>query len=387
MPENVHPYQHIKALLTGGGSGGHVYPLLAVAERLRGIAAAENIDLDLNYLGPKDEWISSLAVAHVGLGTIVSGKFRRYFSIENIFDIPKFFIGLFEALFKIYFIMPDVIFSKGGTGALSVVLAGWFYKIPIIIHESDAIPGLTNSISSRFASRIAVSFPKTLEYFHPGKTAFAGTPVRKAVVSDIPEKAAAKERLGFDPAKPLTLILGGSQGAQRVNEFIITNLPTFLKETQIFHQTGTANYKNVEYLSRVTVGESRAGDTAKRMYIPVPYLNQEEVKVALAAADLVIARSGSGTIAEISAFGKPSILIPLTESANDHQRMNAYEYSKTGAAIVIEENNLLPAILADQIKSIVQNPMVMERMNVAAKNLFKPDAAEAIAREILRLGG
>ncbi len=385
MPENAYPYQHIKVLLTGGGSGGHVYPLVAVAERLRQIAAIQNIDLDLNYLGPKDEWIAPLAGAHVQLGSIVSGKFRRYFSMENIADIPKFFIGIFEALFKMYFIMPDVIFSKGGTGALPVVLAGWFYKIPIVIHESDAAPGLTNSISSRFASRIAVSFPKTLEYFDAEKTALVGTPVREQIVKDVPESAAAKEQLGFDPAKPLTLVLGGSQGAQRINEFVIDNLPLFLKETQILHQTGSANYKKIEYLSRAAVGQSEPEGIAKKHYIPVPYL-KEDMKAALAAADLVVARSGSGTISEISALGKSSILIPLKESANDHQKVNAYEYSKTGAAIVIEENNLLPAIFVSQIKSVLQNRDVAARMSFAAKNLWKPDAAEAIAREILRMG-
>ncbi|OGZ54665.1 MAG: hypothetical protein A3B25_03555 [Candidatus Ryanbacteria bacterium RIFCSPLOWO2_01_FULL_48_26] len=386
MAEGKYAYQHIKVLLTGGGSGGHVYPLLAVAERLRSIAAAEKIDLDLSYLGPKDEWVASLAAMHVQLGTIISGKLRRYFSLENIIDMPKFLIGLFEALFKIYFMMPDVIFSKGGTGALSVVLAGWFYKIPIIIHESDAVPGLTNSISSRFASRIAISFPKALEYFDPKKAAIVGTPVRDAVTKDIPDGATAKEQLGFDPAKPLTLILGGSQGAQRINEFIITNLSEFLRETQILHQTGSGNYEKIEYLSRAIVGRYQSGGTTKKAYIPVPYL-KEDMKFALAAADLVIARSGSGTISEISALGKPSILIPLTESANDHQRVNAYEYSRTGASVVIEENNLLPAIFVSQIKSILQNREIAARMSAAAKNLWKPDAAEVIAREILRMNG
>lgn len=384
MAKGGYAYEHIKVLFTGGGSGGHVYPLFAVAERLRSIATAENINLDLNYLGPKDEWVKVLAPAHVTVGTIVSGKLRRYFSVDNIIDIPKFLIGIIEALFKIYFIMPDVIFSKGGTGALPVVLVGWFYKIPIIIHESDAAPGLTNSLSSRFASRIAVSFPKTLEYFDPEKTALIGTPVREEVTKNMPDRVAAKEQLSFNPAKPLTLILGGSQGAQRINEFIITNLTLIVRETQILHQTGTANYEKIEYLSRAVVGQPQSGETAKKTYIPVPYLS-EDMKIALAAADLVIARSGSGTIAEISALGKPSILIPLKESANDHQRLNAYEYSKTGAAVVIEEDNLLPAIFVNQIKSIIQNPAVAARMSVAAKNLFKPDAAETIAREILRL--
>ena len=385
MPEkSSYGFESIRVLLAGGGSGGHTYPLLAVAERLRKIAAEERVNLGLDYLGPKDVWAKALLPAHVNLKTIVSSKFRRYFSIENLLDIPKFFIGLLEAFFKVYFIMPDVIFSKGGTGALPVVIAGWFYKIPIIIHESDAAPGLTNSISSRFASRIAVSFPKTLEYFSPDKTALVGTPVRESVITEIPDKATAKKSFGFDPAKPLILIMGGSQGAQRINEFVIANLPALLKETQIHHQTGEANYAKVEYLSRSASGEE-PGKNAKKSYVPVPYL-REEMKTALAAADVVISRSGSGTIAEISALGKPSILIPLKESANDHQRLNAYEYAKTGAAIVIEEANLLPAILVNQISLIIEKSDISKKMSIAAKELWKPDAAETISREILRLG-
>ncbi len=384
MPDTEYAYKHIKVLLTGGGSGGHTYPLLAVAEELRKIAKAEEINLDLNYLGPRDAWAKTLAPAHVVLGTVASGKFRRYFSLENILDIPKFLIGIIESLFKVYFIMPDVIFSKGGTGALPVVLAGWFYKIPIIIHESDAAPGLTNSLSSRFASRIAVSFPKTLEYFSPDKTALVGTPVRNVLLADIPPQASSKEKLGFDPAKPLTLVLGGSQGAQRINEFIIANLIPLIKETQILHQTGAANFNVIEMLAKTALGASAQTNT-KKAYIPLPYLNQDEMKTALAAADLVICRSGSGTISEISAFGKPAMLIPLTESANDHQRLNAYEYSKTGAAVIIEENNLLPALVINQIRAIIQKPDVAARMSAAAKNLFKSDAAEVLAREIIRL--
>lgn len=385
MPEkSSYGFESIRVLLAGGGSGGHTYPLLAVAERLRKIAAEERVNLGLDYLGPKDVWAKALLPAHVNLKTIVSSKFRRYFSIENLLDIPKFFIGLLEAFFKVYFIMPDVIFSKGGTGALPVVIAGWFYKIPIIIHESDAAPGLTNSISSRFASRIAVSFPKTLEYFSPDKTALVGTPVRESVITEIPDKATAKKSFGFDPAKPLILIMGGSQGAQRINEFVIANLPALLKETQILHQTGEANYAKVEYLSRTVSGEEPAKNV-KKSYVPVPYF-REEMKTALAAADVVISRSGSGTIAEISALGKPSILIPLKESANDHQRLNAYEYAKTGAAIVIEEANLLPAILINQISLIIEKSDISKKMSLAASGLWKPDAAETISREILRLG-
>ncbi len=377
---------NIKILLTGGGSGGHVYPFLAVAEALQKIAAEKGATASLSYLGPKDEYAEALKPAGIKVRGIVSAKFRRYGSIQNLLDVPKFAIGLVEALIKIFFMMPDAIFSKGGTGALPVILAGWFYRIPIIIHESDATPGLTNKISARFAARIAVSFEKALDYFDTKKTALTGTPVRSNLLQNLPAQASAKETIGFDPQKPLTLIVGGSQGSQRINEFIVTNLPAIIKETQILHQTGVGNYVQIEMLSRAALGglAPRAGE--KKIYFPAPYFG-DDYKTALAAADLVVSRAGSGTISEIAAFGKPSILIPLEESANDHQRANAYEFSKTGAAVTIEESNLLPAVFINQIRSLLNHAEATQKMSAAARAFFKPDASEVIAREILGLAG
>ncbi len=371
-------------VFTGGGSGGHVYPLLAVGEELRRLAMAGRINLDLQYLGPEDEYAEILRTAGFEIKTLISGKLRRYFSFKNIFDIPKFFLGLIEAFFKIYWIMPDAIFSKGGTGALPVVLAGWFYGVPVMIHESDAQPGLTNLLSSRFSSRIAVSFERAAKYFNPKKTACVGTPVRKDLL-DQPNRDSAKEELGFDPKLPLTLILGGSQGSTRINEFILGNLDGLLKLTQVLHQTGQANLHEVERLSHAALTGLSLQEAVKSRYKPVAYLDKSTLVRALSAADLVIARSGSGTISEIAAFKKPSILIPLFEAANDHQRINAYEFAQSGAAVVMEEPNLLPGVFMTQFRSILGSPEVMNKMSVASGNFFKPGAATAIAEELLKL--
>jgi len=373
-----------RILLTGGGSGGHVYPLLAVADALKKFGGGQGLNLNLYYVGPKDSYAKILSEKGIDVRGIPAGKLRRYLSIENIFDIPKIIFGLIAALWTVFWIMPDAIFSKGGTGALSVVVAGWFYRIPIIIHESDATPGLTNLLSARFASRIAVGFESALAYFNPKKTALVGAPVREELLAGRLASETAKEQLGFDPKEPLMLILGGSQGSERINQFILANLENLAKEAQILHQTGVANFQEAEKLSRAALLSVPVKTAAVRRYRAVPYL-EDDYKAALSAADLVIARAGSGTINEIAAFGIPAILIPLLESANDHQRLNAYEFAKTGAAVVIEEENLLPGLFLNQLKSVIKNPETLGKMSAASAKFFKPGAAEIIAQEIMRM--
>ncbi len=375
----------LRILFTGGGSGGHAYPLLAVGEALKKVAG-DKTKLELYYMGPLDAYSEIFDAAGFKIKTVVSGKLRRYFSLENLLDIPKFFIGFFEALFKMFFIMPDVIFSKGGTGALPVVAAGWLYRIPIIIHESDAIPGLTNLASAWFAKRIAINFERAKEYFNPKKTALVGTPVRKELLETRPAAGAAKKELGFKENEPLLLVIGGSQGSRRINNFILTNLTALLQEVQILHQTGEANFDETEKLSRAALSDHFAGAGAKYRYRPVPYLDVVAEKNAFAAADVIVTRAGSNTLAEIAAFGKPAILVPLKEAANDHQLINAYEFAGDGAtAAIIEEQNMSPGILLDKIKEIVHGPEISERMSRASGKFFKPDAAETIAEEILKL--
>ncbi len=373
-----------KILLTGGGSGGHIYPLLAVVEALKKAASQRKEYLEIFYLGPDDNYSGLLKNAGIKTKSIPAGKIRRYLSPLTILDIPKIFFGIFVALWKVYWIMPDAIFSKGGTGALPVVIAGWFYRIPIIIHESDAAPGLNNLLSAWFASRIAVSFEAALKYFNPKKSAWVGTPIRVELIKNRPSRETAKENFGFDAQEPLILILGGSLGSDRINKFVVSNLAGLIKETQVMHQTGQANYSEIEKLSRAALIDLAVDTATKTRYKAVPYF-KDDLKIALSAADIVVSRAGSGTIFEIAAFEKPAILIPLHGSANDHQRKNAYEFARGGGAIVIEEENLLPAIFIAQIRSILKNEEAMNKMALASSKFFKPQATETIAQELLNL--
>lgn len=371
-------------LLAGGGSGGHVFPLQAVAENLLKFSKENNLPLEIHYLGSEDPFSINLAGAGVVLHSLVSSKLRRYFSVLNFLDFPKFVFSFFQALFKLFWLMPDVIFSKGGPGALAVVLAGWFYRIPIIIHESDSIPGLTNAVSSRLAKRVAVSFSETAEYFDPAKTVVTGNPIREELAQDKYPKEAAKEELGFDRNELLILILGGSQGSERINNFILENLSKILEVAQVFHQTGPDQFLEVKNLSRAVLLEMPLQDQIRHRYQPIAFLTKD-LRAAFLAADLVIARSGSGTIFELAAFGKPAILIPLAESAHDHQRLNAAVFAKAGGAVVIEEENLFSGIFLKILKEILTNQEKLDQMEINSQKFFRPGAAEAISNEILVL--
>jgi UDP-N-acetylglucosamine--N-acetylmuramyl-(pentapeptide) pyrophosphoryl-undecaprenol N-acetylglucosamine transferase len=375
----------IRIVLTGGGSAGHIAPLLSVVEELQKIAPDSGLFLDLHYIGPKDEFSQKLTDIGVKVHSIPSAKLRRYFSLQNILDVPKFIIAIVLALFKMLANMPDVVFSKGGTSALPVVLAAWLYRVPILIHESDATPGLTNLLSARFATRIAVGFEGALKIFRTDAAAVTGNPVRSSLLSQKLSKPAAKTALGFDPEQPLIAVLGGSQGATSINEFIIANLSSLLSEAAVFHQTGEATFSEMQKLGQVVERQMPAAISAIHPYRPVAYTN--EISRVYCAADLIIARAGASTITEASAFGVPSILIPLPENAsNGHQRLNAFEYAKTGAAIVVEQENLLPGIFLRQVKHIISDPAEMDKMSRAALSFYRPDAAKNLAEEVLRLG-
>lgn len=383
-----------RIVLTGGGSGGHTYPLLAVAEALQKISNEKALVVELYYLGSRDQWSDALAMRDIKIKTIVAGKIRRYFSFRNFFDIPLIFLGIFQALWKLFWLMPDVIFSKGGTGAFPVVFAGWFYRIPVVIHESDATPGLTNLASSFFAKRIVLNFESAERYFKQEKTTVSGNPVRSDLLRDLTTPERAKQEFNFDSQKPLLLILGGSQGAQRINEFIVVLLKDLIPMTQVLHQTGIANFLEIKKLTQAAMFEVPLAKELQNRYEVSPYF-EKNMSLALAAADLVVSRAGAGTIFELAAFGKPAILIPLRESANDHQRKNAYEFAKAGAAVVIEEPNLLPEIFLGQVRELLGDPAKLAQMAAASQKFFsahggsasggKPGAAEAIAEEILKL--
>jgi UDP-N-acetylglucosamine--N-acetylmuramyl-(pentapeptide) pyrophosphoryl-undecaprenol N-acetylglucosamine transferase len=373
--------EKFRVILTGGGSGGHIYPLLAVADALQKKANELRFVCEFTYVGARDAFTPLFDARGIRIKTITSGKLRRYFSLQNFLDVPKFFIGLVQAFWKIYLLMPDVIFSKGGPGALPVVIAGWFYRVPVAIHESDAIPGLTNSISAHFARKVFVSFSEAAQGFNKKKVEITGAPIRNELLEHRTTPELAKESLGFSSSHPLIVILGGSQGSMRINNFILTNLAAITAETQVLHQTGVSNFLEVQKLSRAArMDESPTGNR----YLAINYFT-DNLATAYTAADIVVGRPG-GTLFEIAAFAKPAILIPLAESANDHQRANAYAFSDAGAGVVIQEANLLPGIFINELKKILSSDDLRREMSAASAKFFIPGAADKIADAIIKLG-
>lgn len=367
--------------LTGGGSGGHIYPLLAMVDAFEKKAQEMHFEESFVYFGPKDSYAPLFAEKNIKIEEIAAGKIRRYASFQNILDVPKFFIGFIQSLWKLYWAMPDVLISKGGTGAFPVVVAAWFYRIPVMIHESDVVPGLTNRFSARFAKKIFLNFDAAKSQFPEKKVMVTGAPVRKALLDNRTSPELAKEALGFSSLHPLILVLGGSQGALRINNFILANLPAIIAETQVLHQTGVANFLEAEKLSRAALLNQPA--TANR-YVPVNYFTNN-YGTALMAADVVVSRAGAGSIFEIAAYGKPAILIPLSDAAGDHQRENAYAFSGSGAAVVLEEENLLPGIFLQQIKTVLDDDVRRKKMSDASLAFFNPNAADMLVQEVIRI--
>lgn len=372
--------------MTGGGTGGHVYPLIAVAAELQVLAGEAGINLDLRYLGSYGPYKGLLELNNIRVNRIVESKLRRYFSVSNFIDAPKFAFGILQALFKIFWFMPDVVFSKGGPGALAVVLAARFYRIPVIVHESDTVPGLTNSVSGRYAKVVAISFESAAAYFPKKDIVLTGNPIRTYLLNDLERESKENNKgfLGFDPALPLVLVTGGSQGASAINELILDNLARLLSFTQILHQTGRNNYELV--LARL---ESVGGlsEEVKRRYRPVDYF-ENEIRTAYIASDLVVSRASAGSIFEIAAFGKPSILIPLPPevAAGDHQTANANDYAKTGSAIVMEQARITAENFVSELKGLLVDGDKLSKMSAAARGFAKPEAALNLAKIILKLG-
>lgn len=370
----------MKIVFTGGGTGGHFYPIIAVAEKVNKIIDEENIiGAKLYYFS--DSPYDKVALLEQGLifEEVNAGKMRTYFSIKNFLDIFKAGLGVLNATYKMFSIYPDVVFGKGGYASFPALLAARILRIPVIIHESDSHPGRVNMWAGKFAERIAVSFKDAAQFFPEKKVAWTGQPVRSQIEAP-EEKSKALEYFKIESNIPTILVLGGSQGAEIINNTVLDALPRLLENYQVIHQTGINNFKSVMERSKIVLPDSRN----KIRYQPFAYLNPLAMKMAAGAADIVISRAGS-TLFEISSWGVPSILIPFSESNGDHAKKNAFSYARVGACSVIEEMNMTGNILFSEVERILSDNTIRERMSHSAKAFYKPGSAEKIAREIFNI--
>lgn len=372
---HMKPKSPFKILLVGGGSGGHFYPLIAIAEALNRLP---DDPPQLYYAGPDRYNADSLQRANIDFMRVGAGKRRRYASILNLLDPIRTFFGIFGAIIKLFWVYPDVVMSKGGYTSVPVVLAAVFLRIPIVVHESDAVMGRANRLGSRFARYLVTSY-EGISFPVKTEQRMFGIPVRAEL--SLPPRQDAIERLGIDPERPVLLVIGGSQGAERINNLILDSLDELLRDFTVLHQTGEAHHT-----ACMQTADKLIPDAGMRAhYHPVPTLDAASLNDAYHLAGVIVARAGSGSIYEIALHGKPSILIPIPEEISHDQRTNAYTYARTGAAIVIEEKNLSDGLLRSEIDRIMLDQSVYASMSTAASSFGRTDAAEKVAALLMEI--
>jgi UDP-N-acetylglucosamine--N-acetylmuramyl-(pentapeptide) pyrophosphoryl-undecaprenol N-acetylglucosamine transferase len=320
-----------KIVLTGGGTAGHVTPNIALIEALK--QAGWQID----YVGSPDGVEKSMITAiSIPYHAVSNGKLRRYFSVKNFFDPLKILLGIFQSYRLMHRLKPDVVFSKGGFVAFPVVVGAWLHRIPVVAHESDLTPGLANRLSFPFVDKICVTFACAKKHFkNQGKVEVTGTPIRTQLFRG--KKEIGLKLCRFNESKPCLLVIGGSQGANAINQCVRQTLDQLSASFQVIHLCGK--------------GKMDTSVTCKD-YCQFEYAN-EELADLFAAADIVVSRSGANSLYEILALGKPHVLIPLSQKASRGDQIhNARYFQEQGISVVIDEESLTPQTLLDAIHEV-----------------------------------
>ncbi len=374
----------MKILFAGGGTGGHFYPIIAIAEEVNKLIDTTHlVGIDMYFMSDSPIDLELLKKTGITYIEVPAGKRRTYASIQNYLDIFKTLYGCIIATWKIFFLYPDVVFGKGGYASFPAMFAAKLLRVPVVIHESDTVPGKVNKYISQHAQKIAISYPEATQFFPKGKgmqekMALTGQPVRKTLLEMPPEDP--YEVFHLEANIPIVLVLGGSQGSENINENLIDIMPRLVQKYQVIHQTGEGNY---EWMKKRAAGALAGIEHAER-YHPFGFLEVKQLRIAAKGASLVVSRAGS-TIFEISLWQKPSILIPLAIARDDHQRKNAYSYSRSGGALVVEEQNLKPEIFFNAVAGIMDDEARQQVMIEGTKQFAKVDAAEKIAQLLLSI--
>lgn len=367
----------MRILLVGGGSGGHVYPVIAVANALK-----EKGDIELLLLGDDKFMRQAAKESGIKFHSILSGKLRRYFSPLMFLDVFKFPVGFLQSLWHTFWFMPDAVFVKGGYVSVLPALVAKLYLIPLYIHESDSVPGLANKFLGRLANKIFISFQISVAYFDATKTVLAGNPIRRELLTGDKKEAATLFNLNSN--KKTVFVYGGSQGAQKINDIVLESLVMIVsKDLQVIHQCGSGQYETVKKSidKLIKEGEGGYGSVITQNYRLEPFLDVNKARAAYALADVIVSRAGASNIFEISAMGKPAIITPITDSAGNHQMNNAIAFNKAGA-VLLEEENLTPHIFISQIEYLLK-PENYTTISERIKSFATPDAAEKIASALL----
>lgn len=370
----------MKIVFAGGGTGGHFYPIIAVAEEVNKIVDEQKIlGSSLIYVSTEPYDKAALLENGIVFEKIYAGKLRIYFSVKNFFDIFKTIFGVLKAVGKLYRIYPDVVFSKGAYASFPTVFAARILGIPVFVHESDSAPGRVNKWSGKFAKRVALSFPEAAKYFPTKNIAVTGQPIR----NELREKAinGMSEYFSLDSGLPTIFIIGGSQGSMIINDIILESLPAILQKYQVIHVTGKDNLEKIKNEANVILSSN---PELLSRYKCFGFLNSLGLKMAAGISSLAITR-GSSTIFELAGWNLPCIIVPIERSNGNHQKQNAFSMASKGGAIVIEEANFTSTILISEINRILENPEIYKKMKEGTSLFATPNAARVIAEELVKM--
>ncbi|MFV0559645.1 MAG: undecaprenyldiphospho-muramoylpentapeptide beta-N-acetylglucosaminyltransferase [Enterococcus sp.] len=355
----------MKVLVTGGGTGGHIYPALAFINYVK----QQDETAEFMYIGAKRGLENKIVPpTNIPFHTLEIQGFKRSLSPENFKTIHLFFKSIRQAKKILKSFQPDVVIGTGGYVSGAVVYSAAKLGIPTIVHEQNSVPGVTNKFLSRYVDRIGLAFQDAAEFFPKEKTAFVGNP-RAQEVATTP-KSNILEEFGLDPAKKTVLIFGGSQGAKKLNEAISESLAELNgKSYQVLYTSGERYYKEIQEKIKLS-------NLELTMLHIQPYINK--MADVMANVDLLVGRAGATSIAELTALGLPAILIPSPYVTNDHQTKNAQSLVKTGAAKMITDAELTGAKLVSQIDAIMEDTAVQQSMAEASKQMGVPDASKQL---------
>lgn len=361
----------MKIVISGGGTGGHIYPALALIREIQ----KEHKEVEFLYIGTKNGLESKL-VPHeqIPFKSIHITGFKRKLSFDNIKTVFRFLKGVRDCKVLLKEFNPDLVIGTGGYVCGPVVYAASRLRIPTIIHEQNSVPGLTNKFLSRYVNTVAVCFEEAKEFFPENKVVFTGNPRASEVIG----QDGIKGRLsaGLSATAPAVLIFGGSRGARPINEAVVKALPEFAgKPYQVLYVTGDVHYETVQK-------EVELIGSPENVIIKPFIHNMPQV---LAGIDLVVSRAGATTLAEITSLGIPSILIPSPYVTNNHQEKNARSLADRGAANVLLEKDLTSSSLISHIEKILLDKEFLKEMKTKAKKMGVPDAAGRLYKVIAEL--
>jgi UDP-N-acetylglucosamine--N-acetylmuramyl-(pentapeptide) pyrophosphoryl-undecaprenol N-acetylglucosamine transferase len=344
----------MRVLLAGGGSGGSATPVLAVAQALRQIDPT----VEFLYVGTTEGPEAALARAqNIPFAGVAAGKLRRYFDLRNFVDPLRVVAGVGQAYGLVRRFRPHVAFSAGGFGAVPPMIAARAVRARTLIHQQDVEPGLANRLLAPLADQVTVSLSTSLEHFP--KARVTGNPVRAEILAADPSQA--YQRLGLDPQAPLLVVTGGGTGALALNRLVAAAAPRLIESFQVLHLTGRGR------------GVPPATDSPR--YQAREFL-VDEMPHVLAAATLVVSRAGMGTLTELAALGRPTLVVPMPDS---HQRANAEAFARLGAVEVADQASLSPDLLAERVLALLADPERRDRLGRSLASSMPRDAATRIA--------